>query len=103
MPNSGTDLIDKRVENAGKIFGWIKENPLAFLCTFLTFTNIVFIWLYISANDEVKYVSNDLNKQIQDEIRNQLPTEVKRQVEPIKTGVEKAASQMDTIINSIKK
>ncbi|MBE8712524.1 hypothetical protein [Sphingobacterium hungaricum] len=88
MSENKEDFIGKRVNDSGKIFQWIKDNPLAFLCTFLTVTNITFIWLFIGAKNENIGITNDLNKQIQDEIRAQVPGEVKKQISPIKQGVD---------------
>lgn len=97
------DFLNNRVNDSGKIFAWIKENPLAFLCTFLTVTNFIFIYLYISAKNENITVTLDLNRQIQQEIRNQVPGEVKKQIQPIKDGVDESRSKIDTIIQNITK
>jgi len=103
MPDSKPDFLGQRVNDSGKIFGWIKENPLAFLCTFLTVTNIIFIWAWMSAKNENIEISNKLNKDIQQEIRNQLPQEVRRQVQPIEKDWGKSRDKIDTLVKTLTK
>lgn len=107
MPEQKDDLITKRVNDAGKVFGWIKENPLAFLCLCLTVIAGVFICLFIDAKNENIALTIDLSKQIQDEIRLQaapiIKEQVKEQVEPIKDGVGSITNKVDTLINSFKR
>lgn len=107
MPEQKDDLITKRVNDAGKVFGWIKENPLAFLCLCLTVIAGVFIYLFIDAKNENIALTIDLSKQIQDEIRLQaapiIKEQVKEQVEPIKDGVGSITNKVDTLINSFKR
>lgn len=101
------DLITKRVNDAGKVFGWIKENPLAFLCLCLTIIAGVFIYLFIDAKNENIALTIDLSKQIQDEIRLQaapiVKEQVKAEVQPIKDGVSSATDKIDTLIKSFKR
>lgn len=101
------DLITKRVNDAGKVFGWIRENPLAFLCLFLTITSGVFMYLFIDATKQNTALTIGFSKQIQDEIRLQatpiIKEQVKEQVEPIKDGVGSITNKVDTLINSFKR
>lgn len=105
MPEQKDDLLGRRVNDAGKIFGWIKDNPLAFLCTFLTITTGTFLYLFVTAKNENIALTIDLSKQIQDEIRLQaaplVKEQVKAEVEPLREGVNKATDKVDTLLKNL--
>lgn len=109
MPDRKDDLIGRRVNDAGKIYNWVRENPLAFLCTFLTVMNIVFIWLFISSKNENIELTSDLNSKIIEEVRRQVPRAVKEEVpavvdsklEGVREGVDTALSKVNTIVEKI--
>lgn len=72
-----TDFIDRKIDGLGKFTNWIKESPLAFLCSVLTCLLFIFVWLYVTAKNENIALQQTSSKQIQDEIRAQLPDAVK--------------------------
>jgi len=100
MPNQKDDMIGKRVNDAGKIFGWIKDNPLAFLCTFLSILCAVFVYLFVTAKNENITL---LQEQVKLELDRQLPKAIEDKVAPMKAGVERATNQIDTLIKNITK
>lgn len=109
MAEETTDFIDRKIDGLGKFTKWIKDNPLAFVCAFLTAISITFIALYIDAKNENITLLKDTGKQVQDEIRKQLPAElrpaveqeVSKQTAPMREQVDTTTSQIKQIIREV--
>ncbi|MGJ1431570.1 hypothetical protein ACR79M_08335 [Sphingobacterium spiritivorum] len=95
------DYIGNRVNDLGKIYKWIKENPMAFLCTVMTIIAFIFIWLFIDSKNENIRITQQMSKQITDEVRRQVPISVREQLQPIKDSVDNTKSNIDKLIERV--
>ncbi|MGJ1321442.1 MULTISPECIES: hypothetical protein [Sphingobacterium] len=100
-----TDFIDRKIDGMGKFTRWIKENPLAFLCSVLTVLLFVFIYLYVQAKNENISLMRETSVKVENELRNQLPSAVKKEVTkqtaPMKEQVDTTTSQIKQIIREV--
>ncbi len=109
MAEDKDDFIDRKINGVGKFTQWIKDNPMAFLCAFVSALLILFICLYIEAKNENIALLKSTSQQVQDEIRKQLPAElrpavekeVSKQTAPMREQVDTTTSQIKQIIREV--
>lgn len=90
------DFIDRKVDGIVKIFGLAYKDFVVLVATLSVILNIYLVYRLLDTTD-------NLSSQIVEEVRRQSRPIIKEEVEPIKSGVERATSQIDTLINKINK
>lgn len=102
---SEKDFVNKRTEDATKIFGLIERDTKSYVILFLSIVCGVFIYLYVSAKNEniTLLMENFVGKKIDKRVDEQLPQEVKKQVAPIEEGWNETKDKIDTILDKAKR
>ena len=90
------DFIDRKVDGLVKIFGLAYKDFVVLVATLSVILNIYLVYRLLNTTDS-------LNSQIVEEVRRQSRPIIKEEVEPIKSGVERATNQIDTLIKNITK
>lgn len=90
------DFIDRKVDGLVKIFGLAYKDFVVLVGTLSIILNIYLVYRLLNTTDS-------LNSQIVEEVRRQSRPIIKEEVEPIKSGVERATNQIDTLIKNITK
>lgn len=86
------DLIDRKVDGLGKLWGYFLQKPVGFICFLSIMANIWLTHKLITTNER-------MSQAIIVEVKKQVAPEVKEQLKPTKASIDTVVNKVLDVIN----